>query len=105
MNVQELETAVRLKTNIVVMVWVDNAYNLIEWNQQNRFGKSTDLSFGNPDFVKLADSFGCLGLHVNRAEDLAPALQQALNADRPVILAVPVDYRENKWLTGRAPIH
>ncbi len=105
MNVQELEAAVRLKTNIIAMVWVDNGFNLIEWNQRKNFGKSTDLSFGNPDFVKLAQSFGCLGIRVERAEDLALALKEALSADRPVVMAVPVDYRENDRLSDLLPIH
>ena len=59
MNVQELETAVRLKKNIVAMVWVDGEYGLIKWKQQDHFnGKHSDLQFGNPDFAKLAESTG-----------------------------------------------
>lgn len=104
MNVQELETAVRLKQNIVVMVWVDNGYNLIEWKQKNEFGHHTNLSFGNPDFVQLAESFGCMGLYVKNARDLAPALERAFKADRPAVIAVPVDYRENARLTDQLRI-
>ena len=62
MNVQELETAARLGTNIVCMIWEDGGYGLIAWKQETQFGRHTDLSFGNPDFVKLADSFGWKGL-------------------------------------------
>jgi len=104
MNVHELETAVRFGTNIVVMVWVDNAYNLIEWKQDTDFGAHTDCSFGNPDFVKLAESFGCEGIHVPNAVDLAPALERAFRANRPVVLSVPIDYRENELLTERLHI-
>jgi acetolactate synthase-1/2/3 large subunit len=104
MNVQEIETAVRCKTNIVVMVWVDNAYNLIEWKQTNEFGHHTNLSFGNPDFVKLAESFGCKGILVQRSRDLAPAIEEAFAAERPAIIAVPIDYRENDRLTEKLRI-
>jgi acetolactate synthase-1/2/3 large subunit len=104
MNVQELETAVRFGANIVVMVWVDNAFNLIEWKQQMNYGRHTDCSFGNPDFVKLAESFGCEGIQVRNAVDLAPALDRAFRATRPVVLAVPIDYRENELLDERLHI-
>jgi acetolactate synthase-1/2/3 large subunit len=101
MNVQDLETAVRLGTNIVVMVWEDNAYGLIEWKQQTHFGRHVDLSFGNPDFVKLAEAFGCKGIRVERSRDLRAALEEAFNADRPCVLSMPIDYRENPKLTER----
>ena len=104
MNVQELETAVRFGTNVVVMVWVDKAYNLIQWKQQSNYGRHTDCSFGNPDFVKLAESFGWEGINVRNAVDLAPALDRAFQADRPVLLAVPIDYSENELLDERLHI-
>ncbi|NLV41056.1 MAG: acetolactate synthase large subunit [Candidatus Hydrogenedentes bacterium] len=95
MNVQELETAVRYKANIVVVVWVDNGYNLIEWKQMNEFGHHTELSFGNPDFLKLAEAFGCAGFQVERSRDLAPVLEAAFTCGQPALVAVPIDYREN----------
>jgi acetolactate synthase I/II/III large subunit len=101
MNVQELETARRIGTNIVAMIWEDHAYGLIAWKQQNQFGRHTDLRFNNPDFVKLAESFDCLGLRVDRSRDLAPALEEAFSADRPCVLVIPIDYRENELLTQR----
>lgn len=104
MNVQEMETAVRLKTNIVVMVWVDNGYNLIEWKQQNEFDKHTDLTFGNPDFVMLAKAFGFHGMYVDKSADLAGALDEAFSVDKPVLLALPIDYRENDRLTEQLQI-
>lgn len=104
MNVQEIETAVRLKTNIVVMVWVDNGYNLIEWKQQNDFDKHTDLSFGNPDFVLLAKAFGLHGMYVDKSRDLAAALEEAFSVNKPVLLALPIDYRENDRLTEQLQI-
>jgi acetolactate synthase-1/2/3 large subunit len=104
MNVQELETAVRLKTNIVVLVWVDNAYNLIAWKQSGQFGHHTPLSFGNPDFVKLAESFDWLGIKVDNSRDLGPALERAFDADKPAIIAIPIDYRENERLNDQLRI-
>jgi acetolactate synthase-1/2/3 large subunit len=101
MNVQDLETAVRLKTNIVVMIWEDHEYGLIAWKQRNQFGRQTELSFGNPDFVKLAESFGCRGIRVDRSRDLAGALEEAFTADVPSLVIIPIDYRENDLLTKR----
>ena len=72
MNVQEMETAVRLKSNIVVMVWADNEYGLIAWKQESHFGRHTDLSFGNPDWNVLAKAFGWHGHYVANSKDLEP---------------------------------
>ena len=101
MNVQEMETAVRIGANIVVMVWEDKGYGLISWKQDNEFGRHTNLSFENPDFVKLADSFGWFGQRVEASSDLRPALEDAFAAGRPALLAIPIDYRENALLSGR----
>jgi acetolactate synthase-1/2/3 large subunit len=101
MNVQELETARRIGANIVIMVWVDGGYGLISWKQDNEFGKHTELSFNNPDLVKLAESFDCIGMYVDKSKDLKPALDEAFAADKPVVLAMPIDYRENPKLTER----
>jgi acetolactate synthase I/II/III large subunit len=101
MNVQELELATRLGTNIVCMIWQDNDYGLITWKQRAHFGRNTDCSFGNPDFVKLAESFNCRGIRVERSRDLADALQDAFASDRPCLVVVPIDYRENAKLGER----
>ena len=101
MNVQEMETAHRIDTDIVVMVWEDNAYGLIAWKQQGEFGRHTDLSFGNPDWMKLADAFGWHGHHVENSADLAATLRQALDESGPSLVVVPIDYRENMLLTER----
>jgi acetolactate synthase-1/2/3 large subunit len=101
MNVQDLETARRIGANIVVMVWEDGGYGLIGWKQDNQFGRHTNLSFGNPDFVKLAEAFDCVGMRVEKSADLAPALEKAASADRPVVISIPIDYRENAKLTER----
>ena len=101
MNLQEMETARRLNSNIVVMVWVDNEYGLIAWKQQNEFGKHTDLSFGNPDWLQLAAAFGWHGHRVDDSEDLISTLEKAFNEEGPSLIAVPIDYSENLKLTKR----
>ncbi len=101
MNVQDIETAKRLGMNIVIMIWEDGEYGLIKWKQQNQFGKHTELKFGNPDFVKLAESFGCQGLRVENSRDLAAALEEAFTYNGPTLLTIPIDYGENMKLTER----
>ncbi len=101
MNVQDLETAKRIGTNIVAMIWEDREYGLIKWKQENSFGRHTDLKFDNPDFVKLAEAFGCKGIRVENSTELAPALEEAFNCDSPCVMAIPIDYRENRKLTER----
>ncbi len=102
MNVQDLETAVRLKLNIVAMVWLDGEYGLIKWKQQNGFnGKHSDLAFTNPDFELLAKSFGMWGKTISKANQLGPALEEAFSQEGPALIAVPVDYSENMKLTKR----
>ena len=102
MNVQDLETMVRRKLNAVIMVWIDGEYGLIKWKQQNHFdGKHSELSFGNPDFELLAQSFGMWGKTLTAADQLAGALTEAFAQDGPALLAVPIDYAENMKLTKR----
>jgi acetolactate synthase-1/2/3 large subunit len=101
MNVQEMETARRLGSDIVVMVWEDGGYGLIGWKQQSEFGRQTDLSFGNPDWLGLAACFGWHGQHVTRSQELAPALRRALDYRGPSLLVLPIDYRENLRLSAR----
>jgi acetolactate synthase-1/2/3 large subunit len=101
MNVQEMETAKRLGTKIVVMVWEDGCYGLIAWKQDNEFGHHTPLSFSNPDFMKLADSFGWGGFYCDQSKDLKGVLEKAFEFDGPALVVIPIDYRENALLTER----
>jgi acetolactate synthase-1/2/3 large subunit len=101
MNVQEMETARRLGINLVAMVWEDRSYGLIAWKQDNQFGRHVSLSFDNPDWVKLAESFGWAGFRVDRSAELQGALQKAFAADRPALIAVAIDYGENALLSQR----
>lgn len=99
MNSQELETAMRLGVAIVILVWNDNAYGLIEWKQMNKFGRPSNISFNNPDFVKYAEAFGAKGYRVEKTEDLLPTLKRAIADDTVCIIDCPVDYSENLKLT------
>ena len=102
MNAQDLETAVRKKLNIVAMVWVDGEYGLIKWKQQDQFsGKHSDLEFNNPDFEKLAEAYGMWGKELTAVDQLPTSLEEAFQQKGPAIIAVPVDYRENRKLTAR----
>ena len=101
MNSQEIETAIRVKTPFVILIWNDSEYGLITWHQLRHFGRPSHIDFKNPDFVKYAESFGAKGYRVERAEDLVPTLKQALGDDTVAIIDCPVDYAENMILTNR----
>jgi acetolactate synthase-1/2/3 large subunit len=101
MNSQEIETALRMKTPFVVLIWNDAEYGLITWHQLRHFGRPSNISFKNPDFVKYAESFGAKGYRVERTQDLVPTLKKALADDTVVIIDCPVDYSENMKLTER----
>ncbi len=101
MNVQEMETAARLGSDIVVMVWEDNAYGLIAWKQETHFGRHTKLDFGNPDWTKLAAAFGWHGHFVARSAELADTLEAAFGESGPSLVVIPIDYRENNLLTKK----
>jgi acetolactate synthase I/II/III large subunit len=96
MNSHELETAVRLNLNLVVLIVQDNAYGMIRWKQAVDSFADWGLTFGNPDFVKYAESYGAKGWRVETADGLVPALETAFKAGGVHLVAVPVDYSENK---------
>ena len=101
MNSQEIETALRMKTALVVLIWNDAEYGLITWHQLRHFGRPSHIAFNNPDFVKYAESFGAKGYRVERTADLLPTLKRALADDTVAIIDCPVDYGENMLLTER----
>ena len=101
MNIQDLETAVRLGLRFVLMIWEDHEYGLIKWKQQAEFGEHTDLAFSNPDWVMLAEAFGCKGILCRESAGLMAALEEAFAAEGPAILVLPIDYTENLKLTER----
>lgn len=101
MNSQEIETALRYNIAMVIMIWNDGGYGLIKWHQERRFGRSSNVSFNNPDFVKYAESFGAKGYRVETASELLPTLERAFQDNTVVVVDVPVDYSENMKLTEK----
>ena len=101
MNVQELETAVRERVPIVVLVWEDGAYGLIGWKMDLELGHHVAVDFTNPDLVALAESFGARGWRVGSADELRPALEEAFASGEVAVVACPVDYGENLRLTAQ----
>lgn len=95
MNCQELETALRVGNPFVTIIFNDGGYGLIEWKQQDHYGESAFIKFGNPDFVKFAESMGLKGYRIESAADLIPTLKDALVQEVPAVIDCPVDYREN----------
>jgi acetolactate synthase-1/2/3 large subunit len=101
MNSQELETAARLETPFVVLVFNDHSYGLIRWKQMQQFGRPAFVDFTNPDFVKYAESFGANGYRIESAGELAPVLRTALSSNKLSIIDCPVDASESLRLTER----
>jgi acetolactate synthase-1/2/3 large subunit len=92
MNVQELETAARLGTAVVNVIWENGQYGSIVWKQDKKFGRHFGVDFGNPDFVKLAESFGLPAWRCSSAEDFPRVLGNAMAKDVPSVIVVPIDY-------------
>lgn len=109
MNSQELETAVRTKLDLVVLILEDHAYGMIRWKQAVDEFPDFGMTFGNPDFVKYAEAYGAKGTRVTAIEDLAPKLEAAFTGGGVHIVVVPIDYSENKRvlvdeLAARLPV-
>ena len=101
MNSQEIETAVRERIPLVVLIWEDGGYGLIEWKMDLELGEHFYVKFGNPDVVSYAESFGAKGYRITKAEELLPTLKAALDDDGVSLISCPVDYSENLRLTDR----
>ncbi len=99
MNSQEIETAVREKIPLAILIWDDKSYGLIKWKMDIELHEHEHVDFGNPDFVAYAESFGAKGIRVSRADELLPALQEALSSDGVTVVTCPVDYSDNTKLT------
>ncbi|MFO0147381.1 MAG: acetolactate synthase large subunit [Microcystis sp.] len=102
MNCQELETALRVGTPFVTLIFNDGGYGLIEWKQLNYFGTSSFIKFGNPDFVKFAESMGLKCSREESTQDLIPTLEEAFRQEVPTVIDVPVDYGENLRLSQKS---
>jgi len=96
MNSQDLETAIRLSLNLVVLIVEDRGYGMIRWKQEAEGFANYGLSFNNPDFVRYAEAYGAKGTRVNATDELVPALEAAFQAGGVHLVVVPIDYSENK---------
>ena len=92
MNFQELETAMRLRTPVVNVVWENHQFGSIVWKQDKKFGRHFGVDFTNPDFVKLAESFGMPAWRCESPDDFGPTLRRALDTDGPTLVVLPIDY-------------
>jgi acetolactate synthase-1/2/3 large subunit len=101
MSSQEIETAVRERIPLVVLIWEDGGYGLIEWKMDLELGEHYYVRFSNPDIVTYAESFGAKGYQINSADELLPTLKAALDNDGVSLINCPVDYSENLRLTDR----
>jgi acetolactate synthase-1/2/3 large subunit len=97
-SAMELETAVRLKANIVHMVWIDGTYDMVATQEKLKYGRTSGIDFGPIDYVKYAEAFGATGLMIDKADDIARVMKTAFDTQGPVIVGVHVDYRDNHEL-------
>jgi len=94
----ELETAVRLKCNLVHLVWIDGAYDMVRFQEMAKYGRASGVEFGPVDVVPFAESFGARGFVIDSPDQIAPTLKRALAMQGPVVVGIPVDYRDNHRL-------
>jgi len=94
-SAMELETAVRLKCNLVHLVWVDGSYDMVAFREVAKYGRRSGVDFGPVDVVKYAEAFGAKGLRIEAPDQILPTLKKALDIQGPVVIAIPVDYRDN----------
>jgi acetolactate synthase-1/2/3 large subunit len=94
----ELETAVRLKCNLVHLVWIDGAYDMVGFQEVAKYGRTSGVDFGPVDVVRFAEAFGAKGLRIETPDQISLTIKRALAMQGPVIVGVPVDYRDNHRL-------
>ncbi|HVS40388.1 MAG TPA: acetolactate synthase AlsS [Gemmataceae bacterium] len=94
----ELETAVRLGCNLVHLVWIDGTYDMVRFQEVAKYGRASGVEFGPVDVVTFAESFGARGLRIETPDQIAPTLKKALAMQGPVVIGIPVDYRDNHRL-------
>jgi acetolactate synthase I/II/III large subunit len=97
-SAMELETAVRLKANIVHLVWIDGAYDMVAVQEGLKYGRKSGIDLGPVDVVKYAEAFGATGRMIRTPDEIAPVLKEALNHSGPIIVGVHVDYSDNHKL-------
>jgi acetolactate synthase-1/2/3 large subunit len=101
MSMCEINTAIRLGLNFICLIFNDGGYGLIEWKEKLKYKRDFFVKFRNPDFVRLAESFGARGYRVSAEDELLPILKDALKQEVPSIIDCPVDYSENLILTEK----
>ena len=94
-SAMELETAVRLKSPIVHVVWNDSSYNMVAFQQEMKYGRDSAVQLGQVDIKKHAESYGAVGMRATTKEELAKCLEEAFKIEGPVVIDVPVDYSDN----------
>lgn len=98
MSAMDLETAVRLKSNLIQLVWVDEHFNMVRIQEDKKYGRGTGVSFGPINFAELANACGAKGMSVFTVDELRDALRVAMDTEGPVVIAIPVDYHDNPRL-------
>jgi len=91
----ELETAVRLKSHLVHMIWIDGSYNMVGAQERLKYNRASGVDFGPVDTVMYAEAFGATGLRIDRPDQITPTLRKAFDTPGPVLVGVHVDYRQN----------
>jgi acetolactate synthase-1/2/3 large subunit len=104
-SAMELETAVRLKLNLVHMVWIDGTYDMVAVQARAKYGRPSGVDFGPVDVVKYAEAFGATGLLISAPEQIAPQLRRAFETPGPVLIGINVDYRDNHELFEKVHKH
>ena len=97
-SAMELETAVRLKCNFVHLVWIDRFYDMVGIQEMAKYGRLSGVDFGPVDVIRFAEAFGAKGLKIDSPDQISPTLKKALAIPGPVLVGVPVDYRDNHKL-------
>jgi acetolactate synthase I/II/III large subunit len=94
-SAMELETAVRLRCNLVHMVWIDHSYDMVRFQEIAKYGRASGVDFGPVDVVRFAEAFGAIGLKIETPDQISFTIKKALEMQGPVIIGVEVDYRDN----------
>jgi len=101
----ELETAVRLKLNLVHMIWIDGTYDMVAVQEQSKYKRTSGVDFGPVDVVKYAEAFGAVGFMVDAPDQIGSTLKKAFEIPGPVLIGIRVDYRDNHKLFEKVHEH
>ena len=97
-SANELETAVRLNSHLVHMIWIDGHYDMVATQERLKYGRTSGVDFGPVDYTKYAEAFGATAFQIHRPDQIAPTLKKAFDTPGPVLVGVHVDYRDNARL-------